>query len=152
MYLRLPLPVQGACIQPDRTMLVTECEPRVGGSRIWAALHFLGLCVQQHYLPAPPCTGALKAPEPSVPGPARTDCDGGNLTRNLMAGRVNWYRRGKKVGRVAGGRWRGSNEGCEPRCVPAMCHNCRLKLHRAMQPAVGLLLADRAGRGSRPDL
>lgn len=25
------------------------------------------------------------------------DCDGGNLTRNLMAGRVTWYRRGKKV-------------------------------------------------------
>ena len=24
-------------------------------------------------------------------------CDGGNLTRNLMAGRVNWYRRGKKA-------------------------------------------------------
>ncbi|KAI7838603.1 hypothetical protein COHA_007611 [Chlorella ohadii] len=39
----------GACIQSDRTMLVTEY------------------------------------------------CDGGNLTRNLMAGRVTWYRRGKKV-------------------------------------------------------
>ncbi|PRW39362.1 serine threonine- kinase [Chlorella sorokiniana] len=39
----------GACIQTDRTMLVTEY------------------------------------------------CDGGNLTRNLMAGRVTWYRRGKKI-------------------------------------------------------
>ncbi len=54
--LRHPLPspslhsLQGASLQADRTMLVTEY------------------------------------------------CDGGNLTRNLLVGRVTWYRRGRKVG------------------------------------------------------
>ena len=60
-------------------------------------------------------------------------CEGGNLARNLMAGRVDWYRRGK---RVSGGGWWLEGEG---RWV--LAGGWRVDWHRRGKPRVGWELA-----------
>ncbi len=104
--------LQGACIQQHRTMLVTECESLVRQTVInrssqtstcvgcgpapnmCCALRSMRLRLVRSWLPLSHMHGMC-----TLDCTGTADCDGGNLTRNLMAGRVTWYRRGKKVKR-----------------------------------------------------
>ena len=90
----LPLPAlpesQGASLAQDRTLLVTEYCDVSHVCTEWMGWHCMGGCPAGQVATSRACSTLLR----SLPG-----VQGGNLTRNLMAARVSWYRRGKKVTR-----------------------------------------------------